>query len=71
MKKDKQGHCYRAESHLHSNWKTKGLDTDPVRRMWNTTRDVTGQMVGTRWSAHRVGFLFFFFVKCLFFPFFF
>jgi len=31
----KKGHCYLTEN-LHSNWKTKGLDTDPIQRMSNT-----------------------------------
>lgn len=29
----KKGHCYLTEKNLHSNWKTKGLDTDPIQRM--------------------------------------
>lgn len=41
---------------LHSNWKTKGVDTDPKRKVRNT-----GQTVGTRDSAvlpERVGVVF-------------
>jgi len=35
-KKKKKGHCYIEQNNLHSNWKTKGLDTDPLQRMSNT-----------------------------------